>query len=42
VPEIAEAEVYVCGPTAWSEAVVRAARRAGVPAARIHEERFSW
>ena len=42
VPAIEEAEVYVCGPTAWSEAVVAAARRAGVPAARIHEERFSW
>ena len=42
VPGIGEAEVYVCGPTAWSEAVVAAAREAGVPNRRIHEERFSW
>jgi ferredoxin-NADP reductase len=42
VPDIAHAEVYVCGPTAWSEAAVAAARTAGVPARRIHEERFSW
>jgi ferredoxin-NADP reductase/DMSO/TMAO reductase YedYZ heme-binding membrane subunit len=42
VPDIGEADVYVCGPTAWSEAVVGAAREAGVPSRRIHEERFSW
>jgi ferredoxin-NADP reductase len=42
VPEIAEAEVYVCGPGPWAAAAVAAARRCGVPAARIHEERFSW
>jgi len=42
VPQIAESEVYVCGPTAWSDAVISAARETGVPAERVHEERFSW
>lgn len=42
VPDIAEAEVYVCGPTAWAEAVSSAAREAGVPRRRVHEERFAW
>jgi ferredoxin-NADP reductase/DMSO/TMAO reductase YedYZ heme-binding membrane subunit len=42
VPDIAEAEVYVCGPAPWAEAVTAAARAAGVPVRRIHQERFSW
>ena len=42
VPDIADAEVYVCGPAPWADAVLAAVRRCGVPAARIHEERFSW
>jgi ferredoxin-NADP reductase len=41
-PDIAVAEVYICGPVAWAESVTAAARAAGVPARRIHEERFSW
>jgi ferredoxin-NADP reductase/DMSO/TMAO reductase YedYZ heme-binding membrane subunit len=42
VPDIADAEVYLCGPTAWAQAVTTAARAAGVPTHRIHQERFSW
>jgi ferredoxin-NADP reductase len=42
VPRIAEAEVYVCGPPAWAQAAVQAARSAGVPRSRIHEEKFAW
>jgi predicted ferric reductase len=41
-PDIARHEVYVCGPDAWSAAVLRSARRAGVAAGRLHRERFSW
>lgn len=42
VPDIAERDVYVCGPHGWAEAVRRAARAAGVPARRIHTEAFGW
>lgn len=42
VPDVAEREVYVCGPEAWMDAAVDAARRAGVPPGRLHAERFAW
>ncbi len=41
-PDIAEAEVYVCGPDGWTAAVRAAALAAGVPAWRLHTERFAW
>ena len=41
-PDIAGHDVYVCGPDTWTAAVLRAARQAGVPAARLHRERFDW
>ncbi|WP_343974996.1 ferredoxin reductase family protein [Kribbella koreensis] len=42
IPDIADRDVYVCGPDPWTESVERAARAAGVPADRIHLENFSW
>jgi predicted ferric reductase len=42
VPDIARHDVFVCGPDAWMDAVCRAARRAGVPPAQVHTERFAW
>jgi ferredoxin-NADP reductase len=42
VPDVAEREVYVCGPDAWTAAALEAARRAGVPERRLHAERFAW
>ncbi|QKV80483.1 ferric reductase-like transmembrane domain-containing protein [Amycolatopsis sp. Hca4] len=42
VPDIADHDVYVCGPDAWTGAVLGSARRAGVPADRVHCERFAW
>ncbi|GLY38229.1 oxidoreductase [Amycolatopsis sp. NBRC 101858] len=42
VPDIAEHDLYVCGPDAWTGAVLDTARRAGVPADRVHAERFAW
>lgn len=42
VPDIAEHDVYLCGANAWMEAARAAARACGVPATRIHQERFSW
>jgi predicted ferric reductase len=42
VPDIAERDVYVCGPSPWAESVRRAATASGVPAERIHVEEFRW
>lgn len=42
VPDIAGHDVFVCGPDPWMDAAERAVREAGVPADRIHTERFSW
>lgn len=42
VPDLAERDVFVCGPRRWVELVVEDARRSGVPKFRIHCERFSW
>ncbi len=42
VPDVAEHDVYLCGGKHWMDAARAAALDAGVPAARIHTERFSW
>ncbi len=42
VPDIAERDVYVCGPTAWTAQVVSTLAAAGVPPEQIHLETFSW
>jgi ferredoxin-NADP reductase len=42
VPDIAQRDLYVCGPEEWTAAVVRTATRAGVPADQIHVENFRW
>ncbi len=42
VPDAAARDVYVCGPPAWADAAVAAARGAGVPHGQLHVERFGW
>lgn len=42
IPDIAERDVYVCGPPAWNAALRRAAQDLGVPAEQWHEETFAW
>ncbi|WP_353710433.1 ferredoxin reductase family protein [Arthrobacter sp. K5] len=42
VPEIAHADVYVCGPSRWAGNVLNAARAAGVNEDQLHHERFDW
>ena len=42
VPGIWGYDVYVCGPDQWMDAVCSAALGAGLPAAQLHQERFSW
>jgi ferredoxin-NADP reductase len=42
IPDLAERDVFVCGPTAWTAGVERLVFRAGVPRDRIHTENFGW
>ena len=41
VPDIAERDVYVCGPTMMTEIAAGHVRAAGVPRRHIHTERFA-
>lgn len=42
VPDLADRDVYVCGPDFWAEQVRRSALVAGVPRERFHLESFGW
>ncbi len=42
VPDIADADVYVCGPTAWAGHVLAEAKSSGVREEQLHYERFDW
>lgn len=42
VPDVADRDVYVCGPRPWTELVIRDLRGAGVPEHHIHLENFGW
>ena len=42
VPDIADRDVYVCGPEPWADDVRRAAAAAGLPDDRLHIESFGW
>ena len=42
VPDLAERDVYVCGPEEWTDDVRRTCTAAGLPAARFHAETFAW
>jgi ferredoxin-NADP reductase len=41
IPDIAEREVYLCGPPAMAAALEKNLRRAGVPRRHLHTERFA-
>ena len=40
VPDVAAREVYLCGPVRMMQRTAAAIEGLGVPAARIHQERF--
>lgn len=40
IPDLAQRQVFVCGPASLESAVMAGMRKAGVPAAHIHHERF--
>ncbi|WP_343061628.1 ferredoxin reductase family protein [Nocardioides luti] len=42
VPDIAERDVYLCGPAPWTEAVRRTLAAAGLPPEHLHVETFQW
>ena len=42
VPDIAEREIYVCGPAGMIQNVRRSLHQLRVPASQIHEERFEY
>ena len=42
VPDLAERDVFLCGPTAWTAGFARLVVAAGVPRTRIHTESFGW
>lgn len=41
-PRLDDSDLYLCGPTAWLDLAEADARAAGMPAHRIHAERFDW
>jgi predicted ferric reductase len=42
VPDVADRDVYVCGPEGWAEDVRRTTEAAGLPVDRFHVESFGW
>jgi ferredoxin-NADP reductase len=42
VPEIANSDVYICGPTPWTHAVTKTLRELGTEERLIHAEEFAW
>jgi ferredoxin-NADP reductase len=42
VPDLADRDVFVCGPDAWAQDVGRVARAAGLPEEHLHVESFRW
>ena len=42
VPDVADRDVYICGPGPWADAVEHEARAAGVGRDSIHRETFAW
>ena len=42
VPDIADRDVFVCGPEAWAQDVRRTTTAAGLPADHLHVESFGW
>ena len=42
IPDIAERDVFICGPDGWTDLVRASLIAAGTPAAHIHVESFAW
>jgi len=42
VPDIEDADLFVCGPVEWADAMGADAVAAGMPPAAVHREKFDW
>jgi ferredoxin-NADP reductase len=42
VPDLADRDVFLCGPTAWTNGVEALAAAAGASRDHIHTESFGW
>jgi ferredoxin-NADP reductase len=42
IPDIAERDVFVCGPERWTDMVCASLSAAGLPEDRLHLETFGW
>lgn len=42
VPDVADADIFICGPEKWTHLVAKSAQKAGVPAEQIHSEEYAW
>ncbi len=42
IPDLAERDVFLCGPPTWTKRIEHLAVAAGVPRDRIHIETFGW
>jgi ferredoxin-NADP reductase len=42
IPDLATRDVYICGPSGFTESVASAALSLGVPKVRIHKEGFDF
>ncbi len=41
-PHVSEADVYICGPEAWTHSVIKTVRKAGTSVDNIHSEEYAW
>ncbi|HEU0165104.1 MAG TPA: ferredoxin reductase family protein [Thermomicrobiales bacterium] len=42
IPDVADRDVFICGPSGWMSLVRKSLRQAGVARRDIHTENFSW
>ena len=42
IPDIADREVFLCGPSTWTDSLERLVQAACVSRDRIHTESFGW
>jgi predicted ferric reductase len=41
-PDLADSDLYICGPTDWLDLVESQAKGLGIPGHQLHTERFDW
>ena len=41
-PFVAESDIYICGPSAWSDAARQSLKKLHIPSSDIHVEEFAW